>query len=195
MRLKWEYMLTVVFLIFTVIFLLLIALQINLGKNYRAQKLEELFNVPSSGFSVEGIPNYQFNYKVVGDYTDIVERPLFFKSREPIVIGDTEEESVEKGEALGNISIDLVGIINTPEGVFALFQDPKAKSYEEKFKRLAEGDEIDGWQLKEIQNDRVIIILGSEDKVVLLSKPRAAPAPAKKRKSRRSNPFNKKTKK
>jgi hypothetical protein len=40
MRLKWEYMLTAVFLTFAVIFLLLIALQINLGKNYRAQKLE-----------------------------------------------------------------------------------------------------------------------------------------------------------
>jgi hypothetical protein len=187
-------MLTIVFLIFTVIFLLLIALEINLGKNYRAQKLEELFNVPSSGFSLESIPNYQFNYKAVDDYTDIVERPLFFKSREPIVIGDTEKELVEEGEALGSISIDLVGIINTPEGVFALFQDPNAQSHEEKFKRLAEGDKIDGWQLKEIQNDRVIIS-GSEDKVVHLSKPRAAPAPAKKRKSRRSNPFNKKTKK
>jgi hypothetical protein len=44
-----------------------------------------------------------------------------------------------------------VGIIKTPEGEFALFQNPKAKSHAEKFQRLAQGDEINGWQLKEIQ--------------------------------------------
>lgn len=192
-------MLTAVFLTFAVIFLLLIALQINLGKNYRAQKLEELRNIPSAGFNVEDIPSYHFNYKVIGDYTEIVQRPLFFKSREPIIIEEIEAESAEeakakaKAEALEDIGIDLVGIIKTPEGEFALFQNPKVKSHAEKFQRLAQGDEINGWQLKEIQNDRVIIA-GGEDKVLLLSKPRPH-TPAKKTKRRRANPFNRQTKK
>jgi len=191
-------MLAIVFLIFSVIFVLGMALQINLGKSYRAQKLDELFNVPSAGFSIDSIPHYHFNYKAIGDYREIEDRPLFFKSRKPIVIEDAEETPVEKKldeeiKVLEPISIDLVGIINTPEGVFALFQDPKAKPSEEKFKRFSQGEEINGWQLKEIQNDRVIIVSGSEDKMIPLSKPRIAPA--KKRKSRRSNPFNKKTKK
>jgi len=193
-------MLAIVFLIFSVIFVLGMALQINLGKSYRTQKLDELFNVPSAGFSIDSIPHYHFNYKAIGDYREIEDRPLFFKSRKPIVIEDAEETPVEKKldeeiKVLEPISIDLVGIINTPEGVFALFQDPKAKPHEEKFKRLSQGDEISGWQLKEIQSDRVIIVSGSIDKELLLSKPRSVAVPVKKRKRRRFNPFNKKTKK
>ena len=168
---------------------------LNLGKNYQVQKLAELRNIPSAGFSVEDIPNYHFNYKVIGDYTDIVQRPLFFKSREPIVIEELEDVPAEEAKAFEDIGIDLVGIINTPEGVFALFQDPKANSYAEKFKHLAQGDEINGWQLKEIQNDRVIIVSDGKNKELLLSKPRVSVAFKKKTKRRRSNPFNKKTKK
>jgi len=193
-RIKWEYMLTALFLIFSVICLLLIAVQINLGKSYRAQKLDELHNVPSAGFNMQAIPSYQFNEKILDDYSDTVQRPLFFKGRQPIIIDDTEEIlTKEAPKVLEDISIDLVGIINTPEGVFALFQDPKAKSHEDKFKRLAQGDEINGWLLKDIQYDRVIIMSGDRNKELLLSKPHVAkPVKAKRRKT---NPFNKITKK
>ncbi|MCF7970027.1 MAG: hypothetical protein K9L22_02540 [Methylococcaceae bacterium] len=193
-RIKWEYMLTALFLILSAIFLLLIAVQINLGKNYRAQKLDELHNVPSADFNMRAIPSYQFSGKTLDDYPDIVQRPLFFKGRKPILIDDTEEALTDEApKVLDNISIDLVGIINTPEGVFALFQDPKAKSHEDKFKRLALGDELNGWLLKDIQYDRVIIVSGTENKELLLSKPRIA-NPVKE-KQRRSNPFNQTTKK
>lgn len=121
-------------------------------------------------------------------------RPLFFKSREPIIIDDIEEVLLEEAKVLAPLSLDLAGIISTPEGIFALFQDPKAKSHEKKFERLAQGDDINGWQLKEIQNDRVILVSGAKEKELLLSKPRVV-AHAKNRKRQRSNPFNKKTRK
>jgi len=193
-RIKWEYMLTALFLICSVICLLLIAVQINLGKNYRAQKLDELHNVPSAGFNMQAIPSYQFNDKILDDYPDTVQRPLFFKGRQPILIDDTEDASTEGGaKVFENISIDLVGIINTPKGIFALFQDPKAKSHEDKFKRLVQGDEINGWLLKDIQYDRVIIVSGDKNKELLLSKPHIAkPVKAKRR---TTNPFNQITKK
>ncbi|MDF1584261.1 MAG: hypothetical protein P1P78_13255 [Methyloprofundus sp.] len=193
-RIKWEYLLTALFLIFSAICLLLIAVQINLGKNYRAQKLEELRNIPGAEFNMQAIPSYQFSGKSLDDYPDIVQRPLFFKGRQPIFIDDTEQASTEsEAQTRGEISIDLVGIINTPEGTFALFQDPKAKSHADKFKRFAQGDEINGWRLKEIQYDRVIIVSDTEDKELLLSKPRVAkPVKAPQGKP---NPFNKTTKK
>ncbi len=206
---KWEYTLTFIFTIFSVILLLLIGAQIHYGESIRAQLLQEIENVGSAGFTLQDIPSSFVSEETLDEYSELVERPLFFNERKPIVLSDEEsaKESEVEEKVIEDISFILIGIVNTTNNVYALFQDPHPKpddnesnDSEKKFKRRKPGDEIhNGWVLKEVLTDHIIISSGKETKPLPLRKPRKHKAASKRRKkskrTKRTNPFNRKNKK
>ena len=195
-QLKWEYMLTLVFVVCSVLIFILMVLVASYNDSYREQLLQEIENVQSSGFSLQEVPSTQFKEHAINDFH---ERPLFFVGRKPIVLEDAdaaEETVVVEVKPAEDISMALIGIINTPAGVYALFHDPKAKADEPKFKRLKQDQEINGWKIKEIKHDRVIISADKSSNEILLAKPRVHKKvkPKRSRKTK-TNPFKQKIKK
>ena len=196
-QLKWEYMLTLVFVVCSVLIFILMGLQAIYSDSSREQLLQEIDNVQSSGFSLQEVPSTQFKEHAINDFHEMVERPLFFVGRKPIVLEDAdaaEETVVVEVKPAEDISMALIGIINTPAGVYALFHDPKAKSDEPKFKRLKQNQDINGWTIKEIKHDRVIISADKNTDEILLAKPRVHKK-VKPKRSRKTNPFKQKIKK
>ena len=194
---KWEYTLTVMFAICSGVLAILIVVQTHYAESYKQQLLNEIENVDSAGFILQEIPISSFSENTIDEYSELVERPLFFNERRPIVPSDDDiagEPGSEQKE-FEEITLSLIGIINTPDSVYALFHDPKAKPDESKFKRFKQGDDIDGWTLKEIKPDRVIVSSETGSREIFLAKKRVHKAVPKRKKAQRTNPFNRKTKK
>jgi type II secretory pathway component PulC len=197
-QLKWEYTLAVLFLACSVLILTLMLIQAIYSDSYREQILQDINNVQSSGFTLQEVPSTQFKEHAIIDYHEMVERPLFFTGRIPIVLEDGEgvEAVAVEVKPPEEFSMALIGIIDTPAGVYALFHNPKAKADEPKFKRLKQDQEINGWKIKEIKHDRVIISADKSSNEILLAKPRVHKKvkPKRSRKTK-TNPFKQKIKK
>ncbi|MCK9605659.1 MAG: hypothetical protein M0R33_04315 [Methylomonas sp.] len=104
---------------------------------------------------------------------EIVERPLFIEGRKPL-----PEQVVEGPETTDNGQLDdwqLIGIYDKNNRKIALFRKQnEAKT----FLKLNETQMITGWQLKQIQSDRVVLQQGGQQKSIMLRKPRVqAPVP------------------
>jgi type II secretory pathway component PulC len=170
---RWEYSLTLVFVVASVILLVLIAVQAHYGQQYRNQYVQELLGVQSAGFEMQEIPSYHASEQAIDDYAVIIERPLFFKGRRPIELGEDEDSQAAVPQGVPKaIGLNLVGIINTPNNSYALFNNPRAKPGEEKFPRYRQGEKIKGWLVKEIKDDSVIITANGSTEKILLAKPR-----------------------
>ena len=160
-------------------------IQFAFGSSYRSDLLEKLGNSKSAGFTMKDIPDYQSSTKAKTEYQAIVERPLFFKVRRPIEVKD-DLIVPEISQVSGDFDFILTGIINTPNAFYCLLQDPRSKDVKGKFKRLEEGEVIEGRTIQEIKRDRVIIAYDGKTEEILLAKPR----PKRGRGSKaRSNPF------
>ena len=197
-QLKWEYTLTLLFVACSVLILILMLLQENYSTSYRQQILQEIDNVQSSGFTLQDVPSTQFKEHELDDYHEMLERPIFFAGRIPIVLENSEDADAVAVEVKppDMISMALIGIINTPAGVYALFHNPKAKADEPKFQRLQQDQDISGWKIKEIKHDRVIISADTQSDEILLAKPRVHKKVKPKRTRRtKTNPFKQKIKK
>ena len=167
---KWEYSVTFLFIVCTVILLILMAVQYSIGIDYRTQLIEKLSLSESTGFTMPEIPDYQFSEQGISHFHDMVERPLFFKARKPIVPPD--DESTETSIVSEKLNFILTGVISAPKGVYCLLQNLSAKDNKDKFKRLEQGDEIDGWTIKEIHPDHVVITADGKTEEIKLAKPR-----------------------
>ena len=210
---RWEYTLAIIFAIISAILVFLVVLQVRYVDDHQKQIFQDVKNVKSAGFMLQDIPNSPLSESNIEEYAEMAERPLFFKDRRPIVIEDAEAAAaaaakkkpvpvVEKKPEVKELTLRLIGIINIPNSIYALFQDPQFKPGEEKFKRFKQGEDINGWKLKEIKPDRVIISSGKKTEEVLLAKPRKQQPTKSKRKTKtsrrktpRKNPFKRNIKK
>ena len=195
-QLKWEYTLTLIFITCSVLIIILTLVQAHYSADYRQQLLQEIDNVQSSGFTLQAVPSTKFKENELGDFQEMLERPLFFDGRRPFVKQEDEsaETVVEEVKPPEEISMTLIGIVNAPAGVYALFNNQKAKAGEPKFQRLKQGQQINGWEIKDIKPDRVIISANKNSDEILLAKPRRHNKTKPKRK-RKTNPFKQKIKK
>ncbi|GAW86038.1 conserved hypothetical protein [Bathymodiolus platifrons methanotrophic gill symbiont] len=196
-QLKWEYSVTLLFLFCSVLIIILMTWQGSHRESYRVQILQEIDNVQSSGFTLQEVPSTKFKDQAITDYHELIERPLFFTSRVPFVPEESEQDDKkpeEEVKVLEKSSMPLIGIIDSPIGTYALFHNPKAKPEEPKFQRMKQGEEINGWLIKEIKHDRVIISADENVDEILLAKPRKHKK-VKSRKKRKTNPFKQKIKK
>ena len=104
-------------------------------------------------------------------YADLVARPLFIKGRRPV-----DEPSQEEAQALGAVdSFDwqLNGVYTTKKGLSALFSRSKTKAPKDNYRKITIGADLDGWKLTEIHYDKVILKQGSQQKELLLRKPKS----------------------
>lgn len=200
-QLKWEYILTLFFVSCSLLVLILIIWQGDHRESYRVTILQEIDNVKSSGFTLQELPSAKITQQAITDYHEMIERPLFFTGRVPFIPSDeqVDEREEEVIEPPDKITMLLIGVINTPDHAYALFHNPKAKADEPKFQRLKQDEKINGWLIKEIKQDRVIISADENLDEILLAKPRVhkktRPKRKKSKKTRKPNPFKQKTKK
>ncbi len=175
-HLSWEYKITIFCLMLSVLFCLSLGVEWWYGRSYRAEILEKIFKVDKANFEMQPIPEYPFIDLPVEHYSDFVERPIFFEGRKPIAkIEEAEKNAAQSAPKapVEEFKLVLTGITNTPHGVKALFQDPTAAAYADRYKRLKQGDIHAGWQIIDIQSDKVSIQAESETKEIPLLKAKA----------------------
>jgi hypothetical protein len=93
----------------------------------------------------------------LSSFAEVTERPLFSSTRRPA----TEEIAQAKD---GNLGIRLAGIVTSPDAsrVIVAHGDPPVLA------RLKEGDNIDGWSVRLIDANRVVLRRGDEDRQLTL---------------------------
>jgi len=106
----------------------------------------------------------------------IVERPLFFPSRQP---AEPEPVAAAAEPPAEPPDMALIGTIVTTSGRRAIVQSPPGGAAQV----LSEGQEIDGWTIAAIETERVLLRRGDEEQAIALEDPAsveaAKPPPAK----------------
>ena len=124
-------------------------------------------------------PQPRFAMPPLATYGETVKRPLFSPSRQP---PDPSTEPPEPKPVLNqDIKARLAGIIITPEGRLALLQKPQEKEAI----RVSEGQTFEGWVVKSIQADRIVLNRGESTQVVMIEDVIHKAPPAARRKPRR----------
>ncbi len=143
-------------------------------------QLKALLNKTVEGdYQADELPELNLPKHTPDSFAAINERPLFIEGRKPL-----PEKAPDAPVAADASQLEdwlLIGIYNNKDKPkVALF---RKQNEAKKFLKLNQGQTISGWQLKEIQADRVILEQGGQEKSVMLLKPRQqtkTPAPAPK---------------
>ena len=148
---------------------------IIIGEWYYAVRAKKhaLSSTPSAEIkrSHDEMPGLELTRQSEESYADLVARPLFIKGRRPV-----EEPSQEEAQALGAVETfdwQLNGIYSSKKGLFALFSRTTTKAPKDNYRKLSTGTDLDGWKLTEIHYDKVILKQGSQQKELLLRKPKS----------------------
>ncbi|MDD2761840.1 MAG: hypothetical protein PHH11_16305 [Methylomonas sp.] len=162
------------------------ALEWGLGELNQSSLQDTLNKTLSTDYQSEPLSSLNLPKPAADSFINIVERPLFIEGRKPIP--EAASEKVEQGADLGQLEDwALIGIYNKDKKAVALF---RKQNEPKKFLKLNEQQVISGWQLKEIQADRVLLEQGGQQKTVMLRKPRPqSKAPPPKRPAPPVNPF------
>ena len=100
------------------------------------------------------------------EFSETVERPLFMETRRPSP--PPLPGPPAKSEPPAPVSIQLMGVIESPKGRLALIAEAKGK-----YRRLRLKDAIDGWEVTEIRDDRLFLQQGELKQDIGLTKRRA----------------------
>jgi len=117
---------------------------------------------------LEGPRIAQADYEAYGD---IEARPLFFKERKPpkaYVPEPPKQRPKPKARTRKSRPprIQLSAVIGIGDKTFALIKGGK----ERVTRRVRVGDEVDGWKVKALGADKLVLVNGSEEHEVLLRK-------------------------
>ncbi len=123
-------------------------------------------------------------------YSQMVERPLFIAGRKPVI--ESTKEAISNEESGKIEDLILLGIYSIKGEVKALFNKKgrDIKGRNKKTLKKLEGEDVDGWLLKEIQSDRVILEQQGNTQTLMLRKPK----PTSLKRPRRNKIPRKKTK-
>ena len=130
------------------------------SQSYQTKLASDLSETKASTVEIEEIPTLNEIIKPIGLYDEVVNRPLFVEGRKPIESVEEDTLTSFNGKKLG---ITLKGIVSIPDGMIALLEDKEKKRY-----RLRMGDEVEGWEIAELQTDKVILKKNGEQKELLL---------------------------
>jgi hypothetical protein len=110
---------------------------------------------------VSSLPEESFSLPPLVNYTEIVERPLFNETRrpfEPEVTLPDSAKSARPVKVLRKLDWALVGVVLTPQRRSALLWS----RVNNKFMRVQQGAEFEGWKLEEVLSNKVIIVNGKQ---------------------------------
>ncbi len=102
-------------------------------------------------------PELQFTMAAIEDFDSVLERPLFSPSRRPAVEVAAPAVDQEFDYTLKGVLID------TEARIALLYHKGGAGTV-----RQAEGTKIDGWLLKEVEGDFIVVERNGEERIVEL---------------------------
>ena len=109
------------------------------------------------------------------NYVAIIEHPLFRPDRKPEPPADEALNTPASEESAELNAFDLNAVLITPDVVSAWVQDPA----QPKLRRLRIGDDLQGWSVTDIQEDRVLLERqGQQDALILRDYSKVSPASA-----------------
>lgn len=120
--------------------------------------------------STDEMPVIDLNRQSEGSYTDLVTRPLFIKGRRPVDEPNPEEAQNTAVEHI--FDWELNGVYTMKKNLSALFTRSKSKVPKDNYRRISVGADLDGWKLTEVLTDRAILKQGTQQKELLLRKPK-----------------------
>ncbi len=147
------------------LFLLVLALIEWVIINYRSTP-EEIVALKSGSLSTN-IKVGEFSLDPEDNFSEIVERPLFFTDRKPREDEPEIATSPDVANAPKKLNAKLMGVYTTAQGLTALVLNSKGK-----YNRVREGDDVEGWEVRELYEDRVIFAAGNSNEELKLRKPK-----------------------
>lgn len=140
------------------------------AKYTRRNLLTSISAVKTQDYKQDQLPEIALTKQPEEAYVDLVARPLFIKGRRPVEEPSPEvEQAAAKSESF---DWQLSGIYITPTNRSALLSRAKTKVVKDNYRRKTIGEDIDGWKLTEILQDKVILKLGNTEKELPLRKPK-----------------------
>jgi hypothetical protein len=121
--------------------------------------------------SDDEMPGIELTQQTEENYGDLVARPLFIKGRKPVV--EPSPEEAQTVAVANNFDWQLNGVYSTNKGLSALFSRSTSKVPKDNYRKVTAGADLDGWKLAEIHKDSVILKQGSQQKDLLLRKPKS----------------------
>jgi len=119
-------------------------------------------------YQADELPELELPKHTADSFAAINERPLFIEGRKPL-----PEKAADAPVAADASQLEdwlLIGIYsNKNKPTVALF---RKQNEAKKFLKLNANQAISGWQIKQIQADRVVLEQGGQEKPVMLLKPR-----------------------
>ena len=127
--------------------------------------------------SDDEMPDIELTQESEESYEDLVVRPLFIKGRKPV--DEPSAEEAQTNAVANSFDWQLNGVYSTKKGLSALFSRATSKVPKDNHRKLIAGANLDGWKLTEIHKDKVILKQGSQQKDLLLRKPKLKSLPNK----------------
>ncbi|MGZ4970109.1 MAG: hypothetical protein ACXV8O_01030 [Methylobacter sp.] len=142
----------------------------------RHRLLTSVISASSQNYKADQLPTIELTKRPEESYVDLVARPLFVKGRRAVdePHSDTVQEAAAKSD---NFDWQLSGVYSTKKTVLALFARSKSKVSKDNYRKLTVGDDLDGWKLIEINKDRAMLKRGTNEKELLLRKPKLKTLP------------------
>ncbi len=142
----------------------------------RHRLLTSVISASSQNYKADQLPTIELTKRPEESYVDLVARPLFVKGRRAVdeQHSDTVQEAAAKSD---NFDWQLSGVYSTKKTVLALFARSKSKVAKDNYRKLTVGDDLDGWKLIEINKDRAMLKRGTNEKELLLRKPKLKTLP------------------
>ena len=128
---------------------------------------------PEKKSAHDEMPTIELTKQTEAGYTDLVARPLFIKGRKPVDEPTPEEEQASAAAAVAVVfDWELSGIYTTTKGLSGLFSRAKSKAAKDNYRKISIGADLDGWKLTQISTDRAVFKQGTQEKELLLRKPK-----------------------
>ncbi|MFZ2172149.1 MAG: hypothetical protein WAW61_21230 [Methylococcaceae bacterium] len=147
---------------------------IIIGEWFYAAQVQKRILAPTipkeTKISLDEMPGIEMSRRTEESYADMVARPLFIKGRKPV--DEPSHEEVQGFAAANTFDWQLNGVFSTKKGLFALFSRATAKVPKDNYRKLTKDFDLDGWKLTEIHKDKVLLKQGSQQKELLLRKPK-----------------------
>lgn len=133
------------------------------------QALQALLDkVVESEYQADELPELELSKQSADSFAAINEKPLFIEGRKPLPEKAPDAPATAETSQLEEWL--LIGIYDNKSKLkVALF---RKQNEAKKFLKLNLNQTISGWQLKQIQPDRVVLEQGGQEKSVMLLKPR-----------------------
>jgi hypothetical protein len=193
---------------FIALFLVIIIIAESSYAKYANLKLKrELQDIVAGNIDTEVLPSINLKEKPIENYLDLINRPLFNNTRR--IIEDVATETVVNTTVkTTNFKHELIGIFGSDIEINALFRKKSPRNVKNKNQRfftVQVGKNIEGWIIKKINTNSVIIENNGKTKTIEWSKSKPKifktlkksikkKVPTKKKTANKNNPFKNKIK-